>query len=165
MQSHTGCTYLTFLHCVFSDVSSECLTGRMHNHTGCICMTFLHCVSLNVFRKRFAITKPCFALQFLNQPSVEIALQHKLSLAQCWAGAERSARWLDTPCHDTLAHKILGIWFATQKTTKPQSYQTKISNIQTYRVGEWDGSCRLPELFQICVNLKAICTAVADQKV
>ena len=39
---------LTFLHCVFSNVSSNCLPERMHIHIGCICMIFLHCVSSNV---------------------------------------------------------------------------------------------------------------------
>ena len=39
----------TFLHCVFSYVSSKCLPERMHNHTGCICLTFLHCVYSNVY--------------------------------------------------------------------------------------------------------------------
>ena len=46
--SRTGCICLSFLHCVFSNVSSNCLHEKMHNHTGCICLTFLQCVSSNV---------------------------------------------------------------------------------------------------------------------
>ena len=48
MHNHTGCICLTLLHCVFSNESSNCLPERMHNHTGCICLTFLHCVFSNV---------------------------------------------------------------------------------------------------------------------
>ena len=48
MQSHIGCICLTFPHCVFSYVSSNGVHKRMHNHTGCICWTFLHCVFSNV---------------------------------------------------------------------------------------------------------------------
>ena len=33
---------MTFLHCVYSNVSSNCLPEMMHNHTGCICWTFPH---------------------------------------------------------------------------------------------------------------------------
>ena len=29
--------YLTFLHCVFSNVYSNCVFGKMYSHTGCIC--------------------------------------------------------------------------------------------------------------------------------
>ena len=38
---------LTFLHCVFSNVLSNCLFQMMHNHIGCICLSFLHCGTLN----------------------------------------------------------------------------------------------------------------------
>ena len=48
MHSHIGCICLTFLHCVFSNVSSNCLLERMQNHTGCICWTFHHCAPSNV---------------------------------------------------------------------------------------------------------------------
>ena len=48
MQSHTGYICLTFLHCVFSNVSSNRLHEMMHNHIGCICSTLLHCVLSNV---------------------------------------------------------------------------------------------------------------------
>ena len=51
-QSHTGCICLTFRHCAFSDVSSNGLCERMHNHIVCICLTFLHCVSSNVSSNR-----------------------------------------------------------------------------------------------------------------
>ena len=52
MHTHIGCICLTFLHCVFSYVSSKHLHCRMHNHTGCICSIFLRCVFSNVFSKR-----------------------------------------------------------------------------------------------------------------
>ena len=39
--------YLTFLHCVFSNVSSNCWYGGMKTHTGCICLAFLRCVFSN----------------------------------------------------------------------------------------------------------------------
>ena len=48
MHSHIGCICLTFLHCVFSNVSSEHLPGRMHNHIVCIYLAFRHCVFSNV---------------------------------------------------------------------------------------------------------------------
>ena len=44
MQSHIGCIYLIFLHCAFSNVSSNCLPERRQSHIGCICSTFPHCV-------------------------------------------------------------------------------------------------------------------------
>ena len=34
--------------CVFSNVSSKRLHGRMHSRIGCICLTFPHCVFSNV---------------------------------------------------------------------------------------------------------------------
>ena len=46
-QSHTGCTCSISPHCVFSNVSSNCLSKRMHSCTGCICSTSTHCVFLN----------------------------------------------------------------------------------------------------------------------
>ena len=44
MHNCTGCISLTFLNCASSNVSSSCLPERMYNHTGCICLTFLRCV-------------------------------------------------------------------------------------------------------------------------
>ena len=46
-QSHTDCICLTFLHCVFLNVSSNHLHERMQNHIGCICLTFLNCAISN----------------------------------------------------------------------------------------------------------------------
>ena len=46
------CFYFTFLHCVFSNVSSKCLPESMHIHTGCIYLTFPHCEFSNVSSKR-----------------------------------------------------------------------------------------------------------------
>ena len=36
MQSHIGCICLIFLHCVFSNVSSNCPLERMHSRIGCM---------------------------------------------------------------------------------------------------------------------------------
>ena len=33
----------TFLHCVFSNASSNCLSEKMHTRIDCICLVFLHC--------------------------------------------------------------------------------------------------------------------------
>ena len=66
MQSHTGCICLFFLHCVFSNVSSNCLPEMMHNYTGCICLTFLHCafsnVSSNCLRRKMYNHTGCICL-------------------------------------------------------------------------------------------------------
>ena len=51
MQSHIGCIYLTFLQCAFSNVFSNCPHLRTHSHIGCICSTFLHYVFSNVSSK------------------------------------------------------------------------------------------------------------------
>ena len=45
--SHTGHICSTFLHCVFSSVSSNYLPHEMQMHTGDICLTFVHCVFLS----------------------------------------------------------------------------------------------------------------------
>ena len=37
MQSHIDCTFLTFLHCEFLNASSNCLPEKMHSHIGCTC--------------------------------------------------------------------------------------------------------------------------------
>ena len=47
MHSDIGCICSTFHHCVFSNVSSICLPQRMQSHIGCICLSFLHCGFLN----------------------------------------------------------------------------------------------------------------------
>ena len=39
---------LTFLHCVFPNVSSNGLSGRMQSHIDYVCLTFLHCAFSNV---------------------------------------------------------------------------------------------------------------------
>ena len=41
--SHIGCICLAFLHCVFSNVTSMHLDQNMYSYIGCICLTFLHC--------------------------------------------------------------------------------------------------------------------------
>ena len=43
MHSHIGCICLTFLHCAFSNVSSNGLNEKMHSHIGYICLIWWHC--------------------------------------------------------------------------------------------------------------------------
>ena len=74
MYSHTGCIGLIwwhcFLHCVFSNVSSNCLHQKMQIHTGCICLTFLHYVFSNAsskcLNKRMQSRIGCIYLTFLH---------------------------------------------------------------------------------------------------
>ena len=40
--SHIGCIWLTFLHCAFSYVHSNCLPERMHSTFGYVWLTFPH---------------------------------------------------------------------------------------------------------------------------
>ena len=40
MQSHIGRNCLTFLHCAFLNVSSNCLPEKRHSHTDYICLLF-----------------------------------------------------------------------------------------------------------------------------
>ena len=49
MHNYIGCICLTSPQCAFSNVSSNCIPLRMHSHIGCICLAFLHCVFSNVF--------------------------------------------------------------------------------------------------------------------
>ena len=48
LHSPTGYICLTFIHCVFSNVSSSGLSGWMQNHTGCTCLLFLRSVFSNI---------------------------------------------------------------------------------------------------------------------
>ena len=48
--SHIGCICLSFLHCAFSNVSSNRLPNKRHSHIDCICLTFLRCVFSNVLK-------------------------------------------------------------------------------------------------------------------
>ena len=52
LHSHTGFICLTFLHCVFSNASSNVLPERRHKPISCIYLTFLHCVFSNVSAKQ-----------------------------------------------------------------------------------------------------------------
>ena len=52
MQSHICGICLTFLHCVFSNASSNRLPERTHSHIGCIFFTFRHCAFSNVSPRR-----------------------------------------------------------------------------------------------------------------
>ena len=40
--SHIGCICVTFLHCAFSNVSSNCLQQKRHIHIGCIFLKYWH---------------------------------------------------------------------------------------------------------------------------
>ena len=77
MQNHTDCICLTFLHCVFSNVSSNGPPERMHNHTGCICLTFPHCVFLNVssilWHRKLHSYIGCIWLTFLHGASSNVS--------------------------------------------------------------------------------------------
>ena len=70
MQNHIGCICLTFLHCAFSNVSSNCLPERMQSHIGCICSTFPHCefsnVSSKYLRQRMQNHIGCICKTFLH---------------------------------------------------------------------------------------------------
>ena len=48
LHSPTGYICLTFIHCVFSNVSSSGLSEWMQNHTGFTCLLFLRCVFSNI---------------------------------------------------------------------------------------------------------------------
>ena len=76
MKNHTGCICLTFLHCAFSNVLSNCLLERMQSHTGCICLTFLHCAFSNVpskrLHKRIHNHTGCICSTFLHYASSNV---------------------------------------------------------------------------------------------
>ena len=69
MQSRIDCTCLTFLHCVFSNVSSNRLPELMQSHIGCICLAFPHCAFSNVssdyLPERMQSHTGCIYLSFL----------------------------------------------------------------------------------------------------
>ena len=70
MHSHTGCIGLTFLHCMFSNVSSNCFIEKIYSYTGCICLTFLHCafsyVSSKQWYEKMQTWNDCICLTFLH---------------------------------------------------------------------------------------------------
>ena len=70
MYSYTGCIRLAFLHCVFSNVSSNCMTGAMRSHTGCIYKTFPQCALSNAsssgLPERIYSYTGCISLVFLH---------------------------------------------------------------------------------------------------
>ena len=49
MSPKMACTCITFLHCAFSNVSSNGLLERMHSHIGCICLFFPRC-AFSIFK-------------------------------------------------------------------------------------------------------------------
>ena len=74
MQCHTGNICMIFFLCVFSNVSLICLPEGMHFHIRYICMTFLHCVVSSVHSMQFPARKHC--------PSQVV--KKVLSLASTW---------------------------------------------------------------------------------
>ena len=52
MHNRTDCICLIFLHCTFSNVSSNGLPEKRHSRIGCICLNFLHCAFSNVSANR-----------------------------------------------------------------------------------------------------------------
>ena len=70
MHSCIGCICSTFLHCVFSNVSSNCLPERNHSYTGCICSIFLQWgfsnVSSNRLLERMHSHTGCICSTFLQ---------------------------------------------------------------------------------------------------
>ena len=71
MHSRIGCICLTFLRCVLSNESLNCLLEWMHSYTGYICWAFLHCGFSNVSskhlqkRRRSHIGCNCLTYPFL----------------------------------------------------------------------------------------------------
>ena len=62
--------FVTFLHCVFSNVSANRLPQKRHSRIGCICLAFDHCVFSSVFLKHLAQSRHshigCIYLTFLH---------------------------------------------------------------------------------------------------
>ena len=62
--------FFTFLHCVFSNVSSNRLPEKRRSHIGYICLTFLHCafsnVSSNGLHEKRHSRIGCICLTFLQ---------------------------------------------------------------------------------------------------
>ena len=90
MQSHTGRTCLIFLHCAFSNASSNCQLGLMQSHTGRTCLIFLHCAfsnaslncQLGLMQSRIGRT----CLIFLNCAFSNASLNCHLGLMQSHTG-------------------------------------------------------------------------------
>ena len=70
MHNYIGCIFMPFLHCAFSNLSSNCLPERIHNHIGCICSAFPQYVLSNVDPKILDQSKQthigCFFLLFAS---------------------------------------------------------------------------------------------------
>ena len=77
MHIRNGCICETFLHYMFSNVSSNHLSARMQNHAGCICLAFLHCGFSNVSSNRL--------LEWMQSRigRICLALRNCVSLGQC----------------------------------------------------------------------------------
>ena len=90
MHNYTGCICCTFLHRVFSNVSSSHVPKRMHSHTGCICLTFLHCVLSNVHPKRLPKKMRscigCIYLAFLQCAYLNVSSNRLLYMLQSYTG-------------------------------------------------------------------------------
>ena len=57
MNNHIGCICFTFLHSVFSNLSSKSLDLKRQSHIGCICLTFLYCSLSNVSSKSLDLNR------------------------------------------------------------------------------------------------------------
>ena len=70
----------TFLHCVFSNVSSNCLLYWMQSCIDCICWTFLHYVfsnvSLNGLPQMMQKYIDCICLPFLHYVFSNVSSNH-----------------------------------------------------------------------------------------
>ena len=97
-----GCICLTFLHCVFSNVSSNRLPEWMQSHTGCICLAFLQCglsnVSSNGLHEKMHNHTSCNCLIF---PFVHWQLFHWCSSA--WN--DQAQEFVQSPQVGKLCHQ------------------------------------------------------------
>ena len=76
MHSYTGYICLTFLHHVFSNVSSDCLLEMMHNRIDCICLNPLQCYSFSQFLfMSFFFFSMFFFSQWLLQTGANLTFQ------------------------------------------------------------------------------------------
>ena len=85
------------------------------------------------FRIRFATAKPCFALQFLPPTSGRNCAATRATPSEVlgWSRANSAnAYW--TLYTITLAHTILGIWYATLKKTQENNSQENRTSVERF---------------------------------
>ena len=126
MQSHIGYIYLTFLHCVFSNVSSNPLPVGMQNNIGCIYLTF-HAVHFQMSLRSacqwgwkvtlVALVCLCVFKWFLKLPACKDAKSHRLHLF----GFSR-------PCVCKCLFKLAG----ADEAKKMETENTLIKRLLTY---------------------------------